>query len=245
MSKKYSIVMPYTHRPNQTYNTMLLNRHWYGERDDLEILVVEDYRNAADQEKHEALLAVLQQFPELDIRHIINPDEVLWTACSSYNLGAREACGKFLVLTCPECMHVVDNLSDMDGGYLKWSEDRYNVWSCLSVTHSGRYTDPMDWEQETGSVWYQHSRFNNRCLNFATCMLKEQYLELGGFNEEYSNGFAFADNEFINTIRKAGIEVSASDTARVFHQYHEGGGRVEHKHPGWKRNSQLYHKRWG
>ena len=57
--------------------------------------------------------------------------------------------------------------------------------------------------------WYQHSILNNRCLNFCTAITKKDLLELGGFDERFSNGLAYGDNEFILRITRKNMNKNA------------------------------------
>jgi hypothetical protein len=69
--------------------------------------------------------------------------------------------------------------------------------------------------------WYQHSIYNNRQLNFCTAILRKDLLELGGFDERFSNGRAWGDNEFITRIRRKKMNIISIDDYIVYHQYHE------------------------
>ena len=58
---------------------------------------------------------------------------------------------------------------------------------------------------EYGS-WYLHSEYNKSDLNFFTCITRNNYYKLCGFDERYRFGTGFDDNEFLKTcIEKSGI----------------------------------------
>jgi len=46
---KYSFIIPFFKRSKEFWNTLLSYRHWYGARNDIEIIVIEDGANAKDE----------------------------------------------------------------------------------------------------------------------------------------------------------------------------------------------------
>jgi hypothetical protein len=70
--------------------------------------------------------------------------------------------------------------------------------------------------------WYQHSIHKNNCYNFCTAIMREDLLDLGGFDERYAGGVEYGDNDFILRVRRKGMNVISVDEPMLYHQNHEG-----------------------
>ena len=213
----YSIVIPYAHRPDLFWNTLLSYRHWYKDRHDYEVVVVEDPFNAENEEYHADLFEVLKNYEDLPL---VVPDttDVFRDAAPSslINCGVCVCRGTRVIITCPECIHLNDALSLFDV-HFKDNPNSYAAGSCLCIKSKPRMTvfDPTDYEQTS---WYQHSRHRNVLFPFCSCLPVSEYWRIGGYCEKFRTGGGYDDNDFIDRLRLAGIPLVALDSVFTAHQ---------------------------
>ena len=58
-------------------------------------------------------------------------------------------------------------------------------------------------------------------MNFCTAIHRDDLLDLGGFDERFSNGIGGGDMEFLLRIYRKGMNIKSIDDYFVYHQYHE------------------------
>jgi len=212
---KYSILMPYYDRLAQLERTLISFGHHYHSRSDYEIIVVEDKKNV------DGLNELLTRFIHLPLRWFrMEADEDTYTPSSLYNEGVRIARGRYLVLTNPECLHLTDILSGCDRILSNESNHVYIVCACRHVTKC--VMGPSGFVSLTYQVgpWYQHSREQNKLLNFCSIIPAALYRDIGGFEEAYGLGYAYADDDFRDKAMAIAHRVVVSDDLVVLHQEH-------------------------
>jgi len=185
---------------------------------------------------HYALLR-LQEAYKLNIR-ILPFDKICYNPAPKYNLGVDSSLGSILILTNPECPHVDNILNYLDTKDLK---NDYVVFSCRSV-------DVTNWDPARFSYsenrWYQHSKHDARCLHFCSAISKESYSKIGGFDEGFSDGIAYEDDDFIRTIRLNKINVIQEDSLLTLHLNHDSS--YQGNNPELcQRNARLLYTKWG
>lgn len=235
---KYSIIMPYFDRLAQLERTLISFGHHYHSRADYEIIVIEDRKNA------DGLNEMLGRFIHLPLRWFrMQAEGDTYTPSSLYNEGARIARGRYLVLTNPECLHLTDVLSGCDRILLNESDQVYIMCACRHGTRC--VIGPSGFESLTyrAGPWYQHSREKNKLLNFCSIIPAALYHDIGGFDEAFDSGYAYADDDFRDRVMAVARRVVVSDDLVVLHQEHrkfntyvnsaEYRSRIE-------RNKQLY-----
>jgi hypothetical protein len=225
---KYSFIMPYWKRSSLLKETLQSYKLQYQERNDYEIIIIEDFKNQIDEIEHANLIDVLSNFPDLLIKVIQRPSEQTFNPCQHYNQGVAISCGEYLLLTNPECKHVSNILGGLDETFIQ-QPNAYVVCACFDTSYAG--------------YWYQHSIYNNRKLHFCTAINKQTYMTIGGFDENYKDGISFDDDDFIATVDKHEIEIITRDDLVVEHQSHE--------HFKWNypellyKNQNYYQNKWG
>ena len=234
---KYSILMPYYKRSMQLQNTLRSFVHFYSPRDDYEVIIIEDMKSS--EEDKLALTIVLQEFEDqLCIKRIQGSQQDSYSPASAYNMGAREAEGEYLILTNPEAPHTKDILRGLDEEFAK-DDNSYVVCSSLSVSES---ILPMELVRHISGKWYQHSIHRNTGCHFCTVISYEQYFSIAGFDEEYSAGIGFDDDDFRNKVQQAGIPFIYRDDLITLHLHHDKSRMDIEK---YKANKALYEKKWG
>lgn len=163
-----------------------------------------------------------------------------------YNRAAEKAKYDFFHLTNPENLHLGPVLKHCQD-YM--TEDNYIVYGCrslkvepLSIEQVLENPDSLtDWQDANG--WYQHTKIDNRLLHFGSIISKQLYNEIGGFDNQFAEGVAFEDNDFIQTIISNGTNVLAFDDPCVAHQRHDRS-HIGERYAGFEVNKQKYLTKW-
>lgn len=236
---KYSIVFPYIFRSGQLYNTLMSFAHHYHDRNDYEVVIVEDVKNKENEEEHNLLLEVIDTFKnDIKIKLIesnfkgINPAPL-------FNLGVKHSEGEYIVITNPEGFHYVNILKGLDSYFSKM--DCYVVCSCLNVTGYEMFAPEFTGFKFEPHSWYQHSKNRNAMFHFCSSLSKENYLKIGGFDERFANGYCYDDDDFRETVKRNNIPFVVDDLLLTFHQAHETVGKdIKDLDKKLKRNKALY-----
>lgn len=237
---KYSIIMPYHNREGQLFNTFLSFVHHYKNRKDLEIIVVEDIKNKNNQEWHDALLDIVDKFQDdLNIKLIGSNEDNCYNPSKLFNLGVRKSTGEYVVLTNPECFHYSNILAGFDE--VERLRESYVVCACLNVHQYKLFNDSFESFQYEPHSWYQHSKHRNALFHFCSCISKENYLRMGGFDERFSQGYCYDDDDLRETVKRNNIPFIIADDLITFHQAHEAAAKnVPNIEKLLKRNKALY-----
>lgn len=166
---------------------------------------------------------------------------------ADYNALAKIAKGDVLFLTNPENLHLGPVLNTVREHI---RPHRYIVAGCRPLGEMPesfqdacrRYEDLLDRSFCEG--WYQHSRLCPRLLHFAAGILRRDFLELGGFDEEYMSGLAWEDNDFVQKVMAAKFHIGVSDHPFVLHQPHPRPPRTAETERLEARNQALFHRKW-
>ena len=233
---KYSILMPYYKRSVQLKITLESFAHFYKDRDDTEIILIEDNKSS-DQDKFD-LENLLNNFSFMNIKRIHGIIGNSFSPASNYNIGAEHARGEFLILTNPESMHTVNVLQGLDEEFAK-SKDNYVVCSCLSVDMDDMLSDKSN---DIDGLWYQHSVHRNTGCHFCSAISKDNYLQAGGFSNEFSEGIGFDDDDFRNKVQHTGIQFIYRDDLITLHLSHD---KDKMDYAKYMHNKNLYNTKWG
>lgn len=193
---KISIAFHYYNRKNLLLNT--LNTIVQSSFKDIEIIIVDD---ASDVEHQ--IFDLPSIFKQFDFKIFAFKKEEKWWTCPVIpaNKSIAMCTGDVIVIQNPECMHIGDVLSDINNRIKK--------------------NDYLVYATKTNDKWYQHSIHSNRCLNFCVACLKEDLLDLGGFDERYAYGIWYGDDDLILRVRRKNMNIISIDNPYVFHQWHE------------------------
>jgi hypothetical protein len=207
---------------------MLSFEHWYANRDDYEIIIIEDIKNKEYKPEHKSLLKEIRHFKNkgIDIRLASNSKKTINPA-SHYNKGIRLSKGEYIIITNPECFHKSDILAGFDK-YFEENTNYYIVCACESGVWSegewkggakiNTFEDGMKFENK---LWFQHTVYRDANLHFCSAMSKKNYMECGGFDDAYSDGYAVEDLDFLDNIYESkNLIPKAVDDLLVYHQPH-------------------------
>ena len=226
---KYSILLPYYHRPDQFKRTLQSFVDLYSDRNDYELIIIEDQKQTEKQslELEELFYQYKRQIFFIWIK---SQAKNAYNPAQAYNEGAYIARGRYFVLTSPECMHTTDILSGLDEEFDK-DPQAYVICACQSLKADG-----------SKHMWYQHSEFRNVNYHFCSALLRESYFNrVGGFNEQYTQGYGYDDNSFLLRVQNASIKIVNRDDLLTHHLWHEKVRPATYKQL-LKRNSDLFAK---
>jgi hypothetical protein len=217
---KYSILIPYYNRAGQLHNTFISYVHHYKDRDDYEVVLIEDAKTVCDKVEHEKLNSVLNTFSsKLTLVRLLDDRPDLYNPGRLFNKLFNNSKGEFIVLTCAEVFHKDNVLNWFD---YEFDRDK-NVYAVCTTAYCRNckmfISNFEDFDYEI-SHWCEHIDIGLYCRHFCSAMHRNNYDKLGGFNEIFNNGIAFEDDEFKD--RAIGLLPVVNDVnIVVVHQDHD------------------------
>ena len=173
----------------------------------------------------------------------------------AWNTGFRYALLKnpeIIIVQNAECLHVGDVL-----GYAQKVTDKsYISFGCLSLdkgTTFGNGNTAILAEEllrrehlaanEDGQLaWYNHPIHFARGYHFCSAITAKNLIKLNGFDERYSDGRAFDDNDFLHRINCLGLQMEITAEPRVFHQWHYSTPLPPNQAELYTRNENLFNE---
>ena len=149
---RYSIIMPYYNRPELRF-TMDTFIDFYRERDDIEIIIVEDSKNFNNPDWHGQLLSLVTRYKKFFKINLILDPKYSYNPASKFNIGVRQSEGSHIMLTNPETPHAMNILKSLD---IENMGNQYIVCACQSITllrDEGSFKS-CQFEYKN---WYQHT----------------------------------------------------------------------------------------
>lgn len=149
-----------------------------------------------------------------------------WYTCSAvaFNRGFREATGDIVIIQNPECYHVGDILKYVRDNI---KNNQYYSFACYAINkdETSMFQDGImpiiqNKRFEDGNGWYNHSEYRPVGYHFCSAIMRRDLDKIGGFDERYSRGVAFDDDDFIRYIQTVGMDVKIINTPYVIHQFH-------------------------
>jgi len=240
---RYSIVMPYHDRAVLLHNTLVSYHNWYNNRHDWEVIVVQDSKCIFSKQLHDVVRDWQKRGMNIRVVPQYAPDA--FGPSLAFNTGVAESGGEYLVLTSPEVVHNEDILGGLDLLFAE-NPEQYVVCACQSLTKVDRPKKISSLDRLPGKPdrWYQHSIHRPAMYHFCSSLRKDLYMEIGGFDERFSEGFCFDDDDFRDTVKSAGILVNQADGLLTSHQWHPPYS-VKGKMERWKKNKALYESKHG
>jgi glycosyltransferase involved in cell wall biosynthesis len=235
-----SIVMAYYNRKEQIIRTLDGFEKQYAKKYNFEVVIVDDNSN-----EENILNEVIKKY-SFSINLIrINTEEKgnRINSCMAYNKGFKKASGDIIIIQNPECYHV--------GDIIKYTlnnlkEQNYITYSCFSANNSDitheminssdvhkliANQDFLEKNLKDPTVqlhWYNHPTDTvhggrQTAYHFCSAIHKCKLDLIGGFDERFSDGYCFDDDEILITIKynlKLNISIIDPKFCFVIHQYH-------------------------
>ena len=237
---KYSIILPYYKRP-ELKSTLVSFVYHYSNRKDYQVMVVEDSKNYEDQESHNQLHNIINEF-----RGIINIDCIVDNVVSycpsrKYNIGFLNTYGQFILLSNPETPHETNILAGLDSEFDS-NPNNYIVCSCKNCFLDKPIVDNFqEILNNRIDIWYQHSNIRNKLYHFCSAISRENYIKIGGFDERYMLGMAYDDDSLVERIKRNGINIKTRDDLISIHINHSREYQ-DNKSELITRNRDLFYK---
>jgi hypothetical protein len=234
---KYSIILPYYKKYPLICTVLESFKYLYKNRNDYEIIMIEDLKNIEDTQEHTQFINLKTQFASLPIVQVsaVKPELM---ATAKYNLGVKIATGKYIILTNPDTYHESNILNGLDLEYTT-NEHIYIMCSCMGINSWAGNIPNIHYVEDH---WLQHSVYNNRVLHFCSSLSKQLYEQIGGFDEEYCKGFWYDDDDFRNTINKNNIPIIFRDDLKTIHLPHNR--EYQNNIALREKNANYYHHKW-
>ena len=232
-----SVVTTYNNRKPQFIRTLdVISRYVPSQTKDVEVIVVDD----GSDEEH-SLRGVVDQYPfQIKLLEVSKESKNYFNPCVPFNIGFREAVGDIVIIQSPECYytgnifkHIENNFKPGTyGSYACYSPSQRNSdrFACISPIGDQFEQDHVDLlremrqksADEVGRVdcWYNHSVYRPCCFHFTAVISKEDLDGLNGFDERYSQGFGYDDNELLERACRKGLVTPVYDDLVVIHQFH-------------------------
>lgn len=214
----------------------------------LEVIAVDD--GSKEEERLEDLIA---EFPFLKVIRLDPAKKWYHNSCIPFNIGFKAAKGDKIIIQNPECLHY-GNILDHTEKNLK--DGDYFSFACFSLDKES--TENLDLyivipnkikeiisrdnhiiKADGDAGWYNHSVYRPVGYHFCTAISASDLKNLGGFDERFSLGIAYDDDEFLSRIRKK-LLLQFIDAEIVLHQNHYSKDSTSFENR--KNKAQLYFK---
>lgn len=240
---RFSFLIPSYKRAPHLNDTLVSFKYWYKGMRNYEVILLHDYKEQTLPDWQETLNVIERFKSDILIHHIIVSGPNITNPSIAFNHGAKIAAGEYLILTNPECYHTSNALIEFERIFQK-NKRAYIVCACLAsiLPPLGNATEYSQLRYKE-FTWYQKSDHkNNRCLHFCTCIHKDIFFEIGGFDEAYAYGTGKEDVDFIMTVRKNKLDIIQRDDIIVIHQNHDHSHDTKQSR---KINDEIFKKKWG
>jgi len=241
-----SVVMSYLNRREHLINT--LRSMTKSACRDFEVIVTDD----GSSPRHN-IDDLPDQFSFLKVSRINPWDKKHTNPCIATNISIGQARGDIVIIQNPECFHYHDVLYHVQKNI---SDNKYLAYTTINRDLVAPFSR-MDWDNfntEKARVldvnfdvgppeneWYCHEKFRPEAFNFCTAITKRDMDELKGFDERFAYGVAYDDAEFLERVRRKGMEIVFVNDILVVHQSHGG---CTYAYPNVKmlmeKNRQIY-----
>lgn len=244
-----SIVTAYYNRRKLFIRTLQSLLPYYGEID-FELIAVDD---GSDEDQQ--LEDLIEKFPFLNIVRLEKHHKWYMNPCIPFNLGFEKVKGEKVIIQNPECYHFDPILKYVEKNL---SRNKYLSFGCFSLDKQNTDDDHLFFDRNNienlmlngnhtvkidgGLGWYNHSEHRPSALHFCTAIMREDLLDLGGFDPRFAWGHGFDDDEFIHRVRVKRMKIKFIDQFRVLHQNHyikPVGQQEKYNNPFAERNESI------
>lgn len=220
---RVSICMPYYNRKKQLTHT--LHSIEQSKHKNIEINIVDDCSDPGHD------ISLLGFYEKINLYHFQEAPSI--NPVKPFNKAISMATGDIIILQSPECYHVGDVVSKAVELLSKQSkEPLYIVFACYGLSlvqtknlHCGHTSIPFSKQNVNdrngrGDSWFEHSIYRPSMYHWCVALTKESMQILGGFDERYSNGIAYDDDEFLRRVKRAKMKIIQVESPLVYHQWH-------------------------
>lgn len=230
-----SICMPFWNRRSLLLNSLRLLKEASEEYQttDFEVILVDD---ASDDDQRIDDIPSLFQFAKV---WRVEPEDKVWkNPAVPFNMTFKYAQGDKIIITNPECSFVGDLLGHVER---QLDDKKFISFACLSFSpfetdryfnsdqsYEAIYQRLIKYQQKinypitaAGQLgWYNHSIYRPVGYHFCAAITRKNLLELNGFDERFSEGICFDDDDLLLRIKRKGVSIQIVDFPFTIHQYH-------------------------
>lgn len=272
-----SIVMSYLNRKDLLLNTLNIFENTY-QNYNFEVVIVDDNSNndnkLNDIIKNYSFYINLIEISEEEKGNRINP-------CTAYNIGLKKANGKIIIIQNPECYHLgniidyvknnltlnnyisfpcytinTENLQNkIFNNNLNYYSIKYKINEFLGHTNA---CDGLNENLENDDIEWLNSIYYKTFYHYCSAIYKETLKKIDYFDEKYSEGYCFDDDNLVLKIENNNLELIIpncfndvkllSEVPFVIHQWHtknnsfnieniDDNNYIKQK---WLKNKKLY-----
>jgi len=155
-----------------------------------------------------------------------NPAKVL-------NIGIKASTGDILVLSCPEMYHVDSALTDVVLQVIN-NPNAIGTPQIIHFDNDGQLTDMFAMCNLEYTLDYCQQCPHSSQMPFLMAVWKDKVMQIGGYDEDYNDGYAGEDNDLMDRLHAIGCRYSKVDT-KVVHLYHgpRCSGEEDWDNPKW------------
>lgn len=261
--------MPYYKRPCELWNTLISFEHFYGQRDDFEVIIGEDVKNTPKDFK--LLQKIYNRFEKsINIIKVKGGTLDYYNCVLLQNECIRQSNGKYVILSSADIFHNSNILEEFDKYVTKNRVLICNVERIAWCSSSNKvFIDNFDQFKYEHYIWIknleqklliddgisgqhrwtEHYYYNPRRASFCTLLEKQDYWDIGGMNEKLAYGYAYDDTDFNARVWQSDLIIFRLPNTHVMHQPHKKPlmslSKTEHfsknKEIFWEELSGKYH----
>lgn len=231
ISTGISIILPYWQRSLALQLSLYFYRETYQQSGlDLEFVIVDD--GSPTEPASQIVVEHIAQYPwpiilvELPRKHVpLNP-------CVPINRAVQASTKKLVFLTSPECVHKTPIL-DKAGQELAASNNYKDVVVCAV-------------RDDNENRWLAHSQHYPMHYHYANLMTRQFFDEVGGFDEQYRDGYCFDDPDFVETLDNYGAHWIERDDLIAYHEHVPAASKKDpNRKQKWLANAKIFAQKWG
>jgi len=214
---KLILVMTYYERQLQLTKTLESLKK--SEYKDFEVIVVDD-------DSRNDIFHNIKEYPVT----VVKMKNKRWTNPEpAYNMGlflAMKANPDVIIVQNAECYHVGDVISYAT----KVTDSTYFAFSCFSLDRENTFKEHnvfylADKNRRRANfdgdlAWYNHPVYRPNAFDFCVALTAKNMKLLNGYDERFSDGHAYGDNNLIERVGVLGLQVKIPLVPFVVHQWH-------------------------
>ncbi|MCK9439435.1 MAG: hypothetical protein WC188_04470 [Candidatus Caldatribacteriota bacterium] len=143
---------------------------------------------------------------DLKLINYVYDDSNGFAPSKAFNLGTLSALAGYICITSPEVIPITNVINQV-------FNLPKNNYICKCIDQNKDLTNGM-------VLVDSNFRSNVPSMYFLAFYLKQNILDINGWDEEFMNGFSFEDDDFGNRFIRAGFNFSVRNDIIGLHQYH-------------------------
>jgi len=215
---KVVIVLTYYDRQYQLQRT--LRSFCKTDHDDFEVIIIDDCSPDSPD-------IGIHNFP-IEVYRTKNKNWI--DGSPAYNLGFLHALEKnpnVIIIQNAESYHYGDVISYAT----TVTDETYISFGCYNLSREWTFREhDLSWivanynnhaVDNEQNAWLNHKTIRPVGYHWCSAIAAKNIRILNGFDERFSDGYCFEDDELLARIRKLGLKIEITDTPFVVHQWHD------------------------